>query len=279
MPFCLLCHPGFSPTPLFLFSTCFPRTLLWCHKAQLPPLLTSLCLTPRRSLSSPSSVFSGVKIICQTLAARRSGGVVAGVLCARACVSDFVLSADTCAVCFFTSAYSFKVVSRRAHAIKYVYRCKQSNTSSPLMCHLLKCGSSDTLRLLNWEGPWLWTVTGLWLSLPYSDACSRVTILIGKSKASATNCCTADTLHAEVFPSIRRNPLGKGAAKIHEAVRDVTDCVLLKRFYLFISHTCLKCDVLATASSFHFQNMTVAFTFRQLVGLFFCFFLTVCCHW
>lgn len=88
MPFCLLCHPGFSPTPLFLFSTCFPRTLLWCHKAQLPPLLTSLCLTPRRSLSSPSSVFSGVKIICQTLAARRSGGIVAGVLCvcARACV-------------------------------------------------------------------------------------------------------------------------------------------------------------------------------------------------
>lgn len=25
------------------------------------------------------------------------------------------------------------------------------------MCHLLKCGSSNTRRLLNWQGPWLWT--------------------------------------------------------------------------------------------------------------------------
>lgn len=46
-----------------------------------------------------------------------------------------------------------------------MHRCMQSNNNSSLMCHLLKCSSSGTLRLFNWEGPWLWTLTALWLAV------------------------------------------------------------------------------------------------------------------
>lgn len=46
-----------------------------------------------------------------------------------------------------------------------MHRCMQSNNNSSLMCHLLKCLSSGTLRLFNWEGPWLWTLTALWLAV------------------------------------------------------------------------------------------------------------------
>ncbi len=88
------------------------------------------------------------------------------------CNMGFVFVSVNVCVCIHRSLYS---ICDYAYVNVYpaqgvwsslcVYRCIQSNSNCSLMCHLLKCGSSDTLRLLNWEGPWLWTLTGLWLAV------------------------------------------------------------------------------------------------------------------
>lgn len=66
-----------------------------------------------------------------------------------------------------------------------------------------------TERALGFEH---WQPSG-WLSLPYSGGRSKVTILIGKSKASTAKCCTADTFHTEVLSYIKQRPTRQGCDK------------------------------------------------------------------
>lgn len=142
------------------------------------------------------------------------------------------------------------------------------------MCRLLKCGHSSTLRL-RVAGFEHWQASG-WLSLPYSGGRSKVTILIGKSKASSAKHYTANTFHMEALSSINGNPrrLGCDSKKCMNWVWLISLLWGLKEcFFIFIFYFPYMCNVLATASfPKHFKptknTSFFFFFFDSLIGMF-----------